>query len=120
MLLPAMTRLIGTNALTSSLSTDSSLSQVERDHIMQANGATADGVEADFMGREGYVKWEMDRILQSITARKRANAEEVNAPTTPGGYKRRKTEEVRYDDDDITVTGKPSDLSALAQSLQQG
>lgn len=117
-LLRAMEVLVGTDSLGSSLlaAPGQGPNERERKHVMEESGASEEERRAWERGREGYINWEIERIVKSVHDRRRSDVGNQTLPSTPGGPKRRRTEEGIGPQ--RAIVGDTAELEELAQRMQ--
>ncbi|UZJ57161.1 hypothetical protein CBS101457_006481 [Exobasidium rhododendri] len=121
-LLKALRALVGTDALGSSLLTgqDDETTAKDRKVAMDDSGASEPQKRLWEKGREGYVNWEINRIMQSIQEHKRSEDGDLSLTSTSDGLKRRRKTESTTIEDGKSDRANSSDMQRLLKRLQQG
>lgn len=117
-LLKALDDLIGTDSLGSSLLASkraAAATSRDRKRVMEESGASEEDRKAWERGREGYINWEIDRIVKSVHDRRRSDFANQSILSTPA-RKRRKTEDVAQHDQE--PVGDAAELESLAKRMQ--
>lgn len=114
-LLRTMDTLIKTDPLGSSLLKGSNKNERERKRVMEESGASEEERREWEKGRETYISWEMDRMLENLARQKSSDDGNRTRLSISSNLKPRNTDEV---ESQSVAVGTTSDLEQLAESMQ--
>lgn len=115
-LLKSMTHLTEMDPLGSEMlsPSDSTASEDQRGRVLSENGVS-EAEQKSWKGREGYIQWETNRIMNNVRQRRVSDIGNLTARSV-SSVKRRKTEDHVADPESL---GAVSDLQDLAEILKQ-